>query len=139
MRSMVLALAVLSAGSDGGLEYDSRVRKGFAELEEQVALAAKETGMEDPDRLVPVLMTRRSLWVSDSGDEFFERLNNGFWVQKLANGDAKLLTTVSKQGTWVELGLVEGGWRVRLYEDRFETKSPTGRDFKKIAPGRWVR
>lgn len=138
MKTLVAAVAVLClAGTTEDLKYEVAVREAFGELEARVAAIQAETGTTNPDRLVPVLIARRSLWMSDRG-EFFERLNNGFYVHKAANGDAKLFTVAEKRNEYIELGLVGGGWVMRLYEDRLDVKGP-GKDWKRVGPGKWER
>lgn len=140
MRPTLLLFTLALCATPEDLKYELAVRDAFVEFEGRVARIADETGTTNPDRLVPVLMERRSLWKNAEGGGFFERLNNGFWVQKLGGtGDAKLYNTSDKTAEYIEIGLVEGGWAIRMYEDHITVKSPNSKDFKLNAKGKWER
>lgn len=140
MRATIVCVGLLYLGADtASLKYEIAVREAFTEFEAKVAAIQAETGVTSPDRLVPVLMARRSLWRNADGTGFFERLNNDFFVEKLGNGEAKLFRVVERNNEYVELGLVEGGWMSKLYEDRLEVKAPGAKSFKFNIKGKWER
>lgn len=135
----LLATALCLASSTEDLKYEIAVREAYTEFAAKVETIREESGIESADRLVPVLMPRRSLWRSQDGSGFFERLNNDFYVEKLGTGEAKLFRTVEKTNDYVELGLTEGGWMTRIYEDHIESKAPGAKGFKRGAEGKWER
>lgn len=133
------AMLILTATTAEDLKYEIAVREAFTAFEAQVETIRQETGATSADRLVPVLMPRRSLWRNAGGTGFFERLNNDFFVEKLGTGEAKLYRVVDRNDSYIELALVEGGWMARLYEDRLTVKSPTSQEFKQRIGGKWER
>lgn len=117
---------------------DTRVRAAFAELEASVEVIREETETTDPDRLVPVLMQHRSLWINSAKTGFFERLHNGFWVEKVGNGNAKLFIKSGRNDQFIELGLTSGKTRVRLYENKCDVTHDT-KPFRTFYEGEWER
>lgn len=139
MKTLAVAAALCLGASTSDLKYDLQVREAFTAFEAQVEAVRTETGVTNPDRLVPVLMPRRSLWRNEGGTGFLERLNNDFFVEKLGTGEAKLFRVVERREDYIELALVEGGWMTRLYEDHLEVKSPGAKAFKTQIGGKWER
>lgn len=117
-------------------DYDTRVRAAFVEFEASVETIREETETTDPDRLVPVLIQRRSLWVNAAKTGFFERLHNGFWVEKVGNGEAKLFIESGRNDQFIELGFTNGKTRVRLYEDKCDVTHDT-KPFQTYYRGKW--
>lgn len=140
VATAVTVAACLAASGGSDLKYELAVREAFADLEAKVESIRTEAGVEDSDRLVPVLMPRRSLWRHAEGGGFFERLNNGFWVQKMGGtGEAKLFNTSDRTQAYVEIGHVGGRTVIRLYEDHMDVRHENSTVFKHHAKGAWER
>lgn len=95
----------------------------------------RATELIETDPQVLRLEPRRSLWKSRDG--FFERLHEGHWIEKIPNGDAKLLSEAYRTGDYVELSGPDT--IVRLYEDRCMVRFPSkGKPFTKFYDGKWA-
>lgn len=140
MKAAVLLLPLLFVQSDtADLEYKLELGKEIKALQEKADKLAAEKGVTDADRLVPVLRPKRHLWMHDSRRGFFERLNNGYWIEKVGDGEAKIFAASAKNARFVELIFTGngGGTRVRLYNDRCDVKHRKDRIFKKTYKGGW--
>lgn len=138
----VLAAALLVLGWQGDTpsEYETKVTEAFTAFQAQVEEIRVATETEDPDRLVPVLMARRSLWVSK--DNFYERLSNGYWIESSPKEEALIYREGISTPEYREL--VSGDsiafTIIRIYENRADVKHSTeGPKFKTYYRGKWER
>ncbi|MCA9054769.1 MAG: hypothetical protein KDA75_13090 [Planctomycetaceae bacterium] len=141
MRAAVVALTVLFIGADtADLEYEVQLRKDFEEFQEKAEALAADKGVTSPDRLIPVLMNRRSLWINGAGTGFFERLNSGHWIEKVPDGVPNLFLESSRTEAYVALGRVDRTkTRVRLYDAKCDVMLNGKGEFKTFYKGSWER
>ena len=96
--------------------------------------AQRATELIEFDPQMLRLEPRRSLWKSRDG--FFERLHEGHWIEKIPNGDAKLLSEAGRTAEYVELS--GQNTIVRLYDNRCMVRFPSdGKPFAKFYDGAW--
>lgn len=75
----------------------------------------------------------RTLWVHDRG--FFQRLNDGEWVERQPNGTLTFLREVSRSEKHVEIEL--SGARIRLGDSSSVVSDSPGSSFRKNYDGEW--
>jgi hypothetical protein len=141
MRAAVCcALLFLGWQGDTPSEYETKVTEAFTAFQDEVEEIRVATETTDPDRLIPVLMPRRSLWRSK--DNFYERLSNGYWIEQSPKEEALIYREGISTPEYREL--VSGDSVVftiiRLYEDRADVRqSEKGPKFKTFYRGGWER
>jgi hypothetical protein len=79
----------------------------------------------------------RVLWKHKHG--YFERLNDGHWVERVGNGDALLFVGSNVTDEYIEIS--RPGAAVRLYDKRSEVRfaKEAKRGFRRLYAGEWTR
>lgn len=142
MRIGIVLAALLPIGaSTEDLKYELQVREAFTAFEQQVETIRTETGTTSADRLVPVLMARRSLWKATEGSNFYERLSNGFWVEQSPKGEALIYREITRTPEYVEIatGTATANTVIHLTEGTADVKQSKDRSFKTYYKGGWAR
>lgn len=80
---------------------------------------------------------RRDLWKHKNG--YFEKLNDGFWVERVPNGDAMIFAPGMETDEYIEISRLTGNRAVvRLYDRHSELFAKGTRDFKTLYRGGWA-
>lgn len=119
-------------------EYKKQVEAAFADFEKKVETIRKETKTTNPNRVLPRLQMRRTLWKSRKGG-YFERLHDGYWVERVPSGRAHIFSEPSRTDKYVELTRTDGNAICRLYEDRCDVLLKGKKGFKTFYRGKFVR
>lgn len=109
-----LTKAAVKAAEEGDLDEVVRIKEAKEGLE------GKAEG-EDEE-------SKRVLWKHKVG--YFERLNDGHWIERVGNGDAHIFAQSSNTDEYIELSRVTGARvLVRIYDDYVEliTRAETKR------------
>lgn len=136
---LVSTFFIAGASTTSDLEYEAELRHSLKKIQAEAEVLAEKHNVTNPDRMVPVIQPRRSLWKNHQGVGFFELLHNNFWVEKVGNGGANLFITSANQKEYVELLRTDKSkTRVRLYADRCDVKLPQSKTFSTFYKGKWV-
>lgn len=142
MRATIVCVGLMYLGADtSDLKYEIAVREAFTEFEKQVETVRTETGTTSADRLVPVLLQRRSLWKASEGSNFYEKLSNGFWVEQSPKGEALVYREIARTPEYVEIatGTATANTIIHLTEGTADVKQSKDRAFKTYYKGKWER
>lgn len=154
----LLTLAALATAEDfttdaaraAKAQYEADLRAArdkYIDALDQAAVKAAELGQLDEvvrikaekDRLLgkrAATPAQRVLWKHSKG--YFERLNDGFWIERVGDGAANIFAGSTVNDEYIELA--RSGVLVRLFPDRSEVLFH-GRDksFKLLYRGGWVQ
>jgi len=106
------------------------------ELEEVVRIKEAKEGLDGSASNEGEL--KRVLWKHKDG--YFEQLNDGFWIERVGNGDANIFAQSTTHDGYIEISRVNGARvLVRLYDKHAELLTPKSRGFKRLPyKGEWT-
>ena len=92
-------------------------------------------GGDKPAKAAGSDTVKRVLWKHKHG--YFERLNDGPWVERVGNGDALLFVPSNVTDEYIEIS--RPGAAVRLYDQRAEVRfaKEAKRGFRRLYAGGW--
>lgn len=93
-------------------------------------------GGDKPAKAVKSDTIKRVLWKHKNG--YFERLNDGHWVERVGNGDALLFVGSNVTNEYIEIS--RPGAVVRIYDKHTDVRfgKEAKRGFKRLYAGGWV-
>lgn len=155
MRHLLAVLMLLSAAPLAAEEFTTdtaktakAAREKYSKaLDESVKKAVEAGDLEEVKRIVAVKeglegnapvtekdgKVERVLWKHKNG--YFERLNDGHWVERVGNGNANLFAQSTNIDEYIEITNV--GAIVRLYDERVDVLLKGKKTFSTFYRGGW--
>jgi len=124
--SMALDEAAKKAVEEGELDEVVRIK----DVKDRIAGGGKPAKADKSEK------NERVLWKHKNG--YFERLNDGHWVERVGNGDALLFVGSNVTDEYIEIS--RPGAVVRIYDKHTDVRfaKEAKRGFKRLYAGDWV-